>query len=187
MNDIEILQNMLTRDAQVSLHHGLDATPSVKLTDRQSRATVEIAKLPQDSIVIRADAFELPTVFMSSKGARRRADFVIVSNEERGKWIVCIETQAGTSKDRAYVATQLKGAHCFISYCKCIGKVFWESQGFLDDYQYRYVSIANINTNKQRTRLGSPDSNSNEKPHDSPDAFREIFERQNLYFDELTS
>ena len=187
MNDIEILQNILTRDAQISLYQGQDATPSVKLTDRQSRATVEIENLPRDTIVIRADAFILPNVFKSSKGVRRRADFVIVSNEERGNWIIYIETQAGTGKDRAYIATQLKGAKCFISYCKCIGKVFWESEGFLDGYQYRYVSIANINTNKQRTRPGSPDSNSNGQLHDNPDAFREIFERQNLYFDELTS
>ena len=187
MNDIEILQKMLTGDAQVSLQRRQGAPPSVKLTDRQSRATVEIEKLPQDSIVIRAEAFKPPNVFDSSKGVRRRADFVIVCNEERGKWIICIETQAGAGKDRAYIATQLNGAQCFIGYCKCIGKVFWESKEFLDGYQYRFVSIANINTNKQRTRPGSPDSHSKGKLHENPDAFREIFERQNLYFDELTS
>ena len=89
MNDIEILQKMLTRDAQVSLQQKQDAAPSVKLTDRQSRATVEIEKLPQDSVVIRAEAFKPPNVFKSSKGVRRRADYVIVSNEERRKWIIC--------------------------------------------------------------------------------------------------
>lgn len=184
MNDIEILQKMLTRDAQVSLQRRHGTSTSVKLTDRQSTATVEIEKLPQDSVVIRAEAFKPPNVFKNLKGERRRADFVIVSNEVGEKWVVCIETQAGASKNRAYIASQLKGAQCFIGYCKCIGKVFWESEAFLDGYQYRFVSIANINANKQRTR---PDSNANRKLHDNPDAFKEIFERQNLYFDELTS
>ena len=94
-------------------------------------ATVEIKGLPPNSIVIRADDFKDPlVVFKDLKYIRKRADFVIVSNDERGKkWIICIETKGG-NKAKAKIVEQLKGAKCFISYCKCIGKLFWELEEF---------------------------------------------------------
>ena len=185
MNDITILQKMLNVSAQVPLQQSA-GNISVKLKDKQAKTSVEITDIPHDSIVIRAEAFKPPTVFKGSKGERRRADFVIVSNAATEKWIICIETQAGTGKDPEDVEQQLKGAQCFIGYCKCIGKSFWQSEKFLDDYQYRFVSIAGININKQSTRFYQPRNVSREISHDSPDAFLEILARQSLYFDELT-
>ena len=88
MNDIEILKEMLISDAQIPLRQQQGRFPSVELTDRQANTTVQIKGLPQDSIVIRAEDFEDPlTVFAGSKGERKRADFVIVSNGDRGKWM----------------------------------------------------------------------------------------------------
>ena len=76
---------MLNLDTQVTLQSG-QGRPSVQLTDLQSGATVEIKGLPHNSIVIRAEDFENPlTIFNGSKGERKRADFVIVSNDERKK------------------------------------------------------------------------------------------------------
>ena len=97
---------------------------SVELTDRQANTTVEIKGLPHDSIVIRAEDFKGPlTVFQGSRSERKRADFVIVSNEERGKWIICIETQAGNSKDPVHVEAQLKGAPMFYQLLQMYRKV----------------------------------------------------------------
>lgn len=185
VSDITILQEMLSDGAQVSLQQ-TEGKCSVTLKDKQAKTTVEITNLPDDSIVIRAEAFKPPTVFKGSKGERRRADFVIVSNAATEKWIICIETQAGTGKDPEDVEQQLRGAECFIGYCKCIGKSFWQSEQFLDDYQYRFVSISGININKQSTRFYTPRNQSRERSHDSPDTFLEILARQSLYFDELT-
>lgn len=185
VNDITILQEMLSAGAQVPLRQ-IEGTCSVTLKDKQAKTTVEITDVPQDSIVIKAEAFKPPTVFKGSKGERRRADFVIVSNAAKEKWIICIETQAGTGKDPEDVEQQLRGAQCFIGCCKCIGKSFWKSEKFLDDYQYRFVSIAGININKQSTRFYQPRNQSRETSHDSPDVFLEILARQSLYFDELT-
>ena len=149
MNDIEILKEMLVSDAQVPLRQAGGRPLSVELTDRQANTTVEIKGLPHDSIVIRAEDFEDPlTVFVGSKGERKRADFMIVSNEEQGKWIICIETQAGNYKRRREVIEQLKGTLCFVHYCKCIGKEFWEWEEFLDGYQYRFISMIDVNSNK---------------------------------------
>ena len=176
---------MLSEGAQVRLQR-TEGKASVELKDKQAKTSVEITDIPYDSIVIRAEAFKDPAVFKGLKGERRRADFVIVSNAATEKWIICIETQAGTGKDPEDVEQQLRGAECFIGYCKCIGKSFWKSEKFLDDYQYRFVSIAGININKQSTRFYQPRNQPKGISHDSPDAFLEILERQSLYFDELT-
>ncbi len=185
MNDIAILQAMLTNGAQVPLKQ-TTGKPSVTLKDKQANTSVEIADIPYDSIVIRAELFNPPNIFTAQKGQRRRADFVIVSNAKTEKWVICIETQKGTGKDPADIEQQLRGAECFIGYCKCIGKSFWQSVKFLDGYQYRYVSIVNINIDKQTTRAYKSKRLSSKKAHDSPGTFREILGHQTLYFDELT-
>ena len=186
MNDIEILKEMLVCAAQVPLQRKGHQPPSVELIDTQANTTVEIRGLPHDSIVIRAEDFEDPlTVFQGSKGERRRADFVIVSNEGQRKWIICIEIQGSNYKRGAEVIEQLKGALCFVNYCKCIGKEFWLEKRFLDDYEYRFVCMANINVKKRRTRSYSPHMQSKGKLHDSPNAFLKISERLNLHFSNL--
>ena len=185
MNDIQILREMLSTGAQVPLQQAEGKT-FVTLEDKQSKTTVEITALPQDSIVIRAEVFKPPAVFKATKGVRKRADFVIVSNAGRDKWIICIETQKGTGKAPEDIEQQLKGAACFIGYCKCIGKSFWQSEEFLDGYQYRFISISGINIDKQSTRFYEPKNRSAAQLHDAPDAFQEFFNRQSLYFKELT-
>ena len=186
MNDIEILRKMLVSDAQVCLQQEKDKLPSVKLKDEQSKGIVEIQGLPYDSIVIRAEDFENPlTVFEGSNGECKRADFVIISNAEQKKWIICIEIQDGNYKGGAEIIEQFKGALCFVNYCKCIGKEFWEWEEFLDGYKYRFVCMANLNIEKRSTRSYSPHIRSKGKLHDSPDAFLKFLGSPNLHFSNL--
>ena len=181
MNDIEILKEMLSCAARVPLQQKGNWA-FVELKDEET--TVKIIKLPHNSIVIKADAFELRTViFNGLKDERRRADFVIVSNENKKKWIICIEIKRGNiNKDR--VIAQLRGAKCVVDYYKSIGREFWEAKGFLEDYEYRFVGIAGL-TEKQSTRPINLDNQSRIKLHDSPDSFLEILEQESLYFNEL--
>ena len=185
MNDIEILKKILIPDAQVPLRQRQGMSPSVELTDKCT--TVEIKGLPHDSIVIKADAFNPPNVFRGLRGERKRADFVIVSNEEQRKWMICIEIQASDPKTAAHVEAQLKGAQCFISYCRCIGRSFWGSEEFLDGYQYRFISMADVNSNKEtkKTRHYSFHIQSKRKLHDTPDAFLKILRSPRLHFSRL--
>ena len=184
VNDIQILREMLNPDSQVILQSG-QGRSSVQLTDSQSGMTVEVKGLPQNSIVIRAEDFENPlAIFNGAKGERKRADFVIVSNDEsKRKWIICIETQARDSKLASHVVQQLKGAYCFVKYCKCIGKLFWESGEFLDNYQYRFVSIVDINFNRSKRRTQPRQSVG--KLHDRPNAFLKISRSRTLHFSKL--
>lgn len=182
VNDIQILREMLIDRVQVRSEWQGQGRPSVELTDSTSNTTVKITGLPPDSIVIRAEDFENPlTIFHGSKGERKRADFVIVSNDESArKWIICIETQGG-NKAKGEVTAQLKGAACFISYCKCIGQSFWKSQGFLDGYQYRFVSIAGLNMKK----IGIKSIQSEKDLHDHPENFRKILRHPIIHFRKL--
>ena len=106
---------MLNPNVQVALQSG-QGRPSVELTDPQSGAAIKIKGVPPNSIIIRAEDFENPlTIFKGSKGERKRADFVIVSNDENDKkWVICIETQEMDSKLASHVIQQLKGASCFV-------------------------------------------------------------------------
>ena len=184
VNDIQILQEMLSPNVQVMLQSG-SGKPSVQLTDLQSGMTVEVKGLPHNSIVIRAEDFYNPlTIFNGSRGERKRADFVIVSNDENErKWVICIETQEMDSKLASHVIQQLKGASCFISYCRCIGKSFWDSKEFLENYEYRFVSIVDINFNKSRRRTEPFDSRG--ELHNNPDLFLKISRRPTIYFRKL--
>ena len=186
VNDIQILQEMLNPDIRVMLHSG-QGRPSVQLTDLQADSTVEIKGLPHNSIVIRAEDFENPlAVFNGSKGERKRADFVIVSNDEsEKKWIICIETQEMDAKLASHVIQQLKGAYCFVSYCKCIGKSFWKWEEFLEGYEYRFVSIVDINFNRSRRRTQPFDSARG--LHNRPEAFLKISRSPMIYFRNLTN
>lgn len=176
---------MLSDGAQVPLQQTAGMC-SVRLNDKQGKTTVEITELSNDSIVIKVDYSKPLNTLKSVKGQRRRADFAIVSNTEKNKWIICIETQKATGKDPEDVEQQLRGAECLIGYCKCIGKSFWQSKNFLDGYQYRFVSIVNINIDKQTTRPYKPGNQPRKKLHDSPENFREISGHQSLHFTQLT-
>ena len=183
VNDIQILQEMLVSRVQVRFQQQGQSRPSVKLTDSQADTTVEIKGLPPDSIVIRSEDFENPlTVFNGSKGERKRADFVIVANDEsERKWIICIETKGG-NKSRSEIIAQLKGAACFINYCKCIGKSFWESEEFLEGYECRFVSVVRLNDPRtRRTELFYY----TEKLHDRPEAFLKISRSFTIHFSKL--
>ena len=162
MNDIEILREMLVcnNDVQVPLHPGQGKSPSVELEDNQANTTVKITGLPDDSIVIGAETFETPVyVFKGLKGERKRADFVIVSNDKKGrKWIICIEIQTKEWKTAKHVTDQLKGAICVVKYCQCIGKTFWKENNFLNDYNYRFVSVICTSINKKGTQYKVPPS-----------------------------
>ena len=187
VNDIEILQELLVSGTQIPLQPG-PGRPSVILTDIQAKSSLEIKGVPHDSIAIRAEDFEDPlTVFNGSKGERKRADYLIVSNEGGRKWIICIETQAGNRKSRSHVESQLKGALCFVKYCRCIGRSFWDNPEFLDDYQFRFISVVDLNPNRETktTRPYSPYIQSQRQLHNSPESYLKIFGSSNLYFNKL--
>ena len=184
MNDIKILQEMLSSSVRVPLQH--DGSWSfVELKDKQAETNVKIKEIPHNSIVIRADAFEFKSpAFAGSKNERKRADFVIVSNEAQEKWIICIEIKRGNIQ-KSEVTAQLRGARCVMDYCKSIGGEFWAETGFLTGYEYRFVGIARLSIQNQPTRTYVPNIQSQGELHSRPDVFLQILESADLSFHNL--
>ncbi|MEH2050362.1 hypothetical protein [Nostoc sp.] len=183
MSDIAILKEMINETATVPLQN-LHDKMQVTLTEPPPvDYSVTINGMPHndDVIVIKADAFNSPkTVFKGNRGECKRADFVIVADTENKKVILCIEMKGGKGGSKKEIIQQLKGAECFVAYCRKIGQSFWEQQNFLSDYVYRFVSIREISIPKQKTRIERPTSN-----HDRPDRMLKISSPNYLNFNHL--
>ncbi len=116
--------------------------------------------------------------FNGSKGECKRADFIIITDSDSKKIILCIEMKSGKGGAQEDVIRQLTGAQCFIAYCREIGKAFWNQKNFLTGYVYRFVSIRDISISKKPTRL----SHATGDTHDSPEKMLKIFSPKYLQF-----
>lgn len=176
MSDIAILKEMIKESARVSLKDGKTKKQVILNEPGPPDYSVTIDGMPDDDqvVVIKADAFTSPqAVFIGSKGECKRADFVIIADTGKKKVILCIEMKAGKGGTETEINEQLKGAKCFVAYCQEIGKLFWNKENFLKDYEYRFVSIKNIKLNKKST-------GSNPTPHFFSDI--QILKRSGSYF-----
>lgn len=181
MSDLEILSAMIKDTAKVSLvaNHG---RKQVKLEEPQCPGySVTINGMPDNAIVIKVDTFKSPdSVFNCSHGECKRADFVIIADGGNNKKVIIyIEMKATKGLEREIVQ-QLRGAQCFVAYCRAIGQSFWASQKFLDGYKYRFVSIKNISLPKKRSCI-DPSTHI----HDRPDKMMKISSPRRLEFNRL--
>lgn len=183
-SDISILKRMIQPTGIVPLEFEYQKN-IVKLTEVFDNYTVTIRGMPDDDevIVINVDTFNAPTkIFQGERGECKRADFVVIADTvNKGKFILFIEMKGGkkTSKEKEIIQ-QLKGAQCFVEYCQAIGKSFWEKRDFLDDYEYRFVSIKNIKVNKKPTGSKSKDD-----LHDTPENMLKISSPDYIQFNHL--
>ena len=185
MSDLDVLRELIEKKASVSLANTPYGKKAVTLKEAASPGnspySVKINGIPKDAIVIKTDMFPAPDrIFMCRKGECRRADYVIITNSDQGNFILYIEMKKGTDKLRKIIE-QLKGAQCFIAYCREIGRVFWQQPGFLGaNYQSRFVTIREIRINKRPT-INRPQSSLNDNPED----VLKIKGKGNLRFREL--
>ncbi len=152
MSDIVILHEMIKEEAKVALENDNGKFFVVLEEPQQPDCSVRIHNMPalDEVIVIKADAFKAPnTIFTGTKSECKRADFVIVADTGNKKIILCIEMKINKGEK---IIEQLKGAQCFVAYCREIGRLFWKEQHFLEGYKYRFISICQINIPKKRTR-----------------------------------
>ena len=189
MSDITVFKEMIKNTAKVPLENYYDQKKVIlkeKEKEKESSSTdysVTIYGMPDDdqTIVIKADAFPAPTgIFANSKHECKRADFVIIADTDNKKVILCIEMKAGKGGREQEIIQQLKGAKCFIAYCREIGQVFWDRKNFLNDYAYRFVSIRNISIPKRPTRPSKQT-----KIHDQPSRMLKITSPKGLQFNSL--
>jgi hypothetical protein len=180
MSDISILKEMIKDTATVPLKDDHGKKKVILEEPPPANYSVTIHGMPDDNqtIIIKADVFKAPKeIFANSKHECKRSDFVIVADTDRKKVIICIELKAGKGKE---IVQQLKGAQCFVAYCREIGQSFWNEQDFLKDYEYRFVSITNIGLSKRTTR--PPKETDTGK---SPDQMLKITSSKGIQFNHL--
>jgi len=183
MSDIVIFKEMIRSTATVSLENYHGKKKVVLREPAPADYDVTIHGMPEDDevIVIKADSFTAPkAIFADSKHECKRADFIIVAETDERKVIICIEMKAGKGGTETEIIQQLKGAKCFVTYCQEIGQAFWNHQNFLNDYEYRFVSIKNISISKRPTRPLTP-----KDVNDRPDKMLKITSPKGLQFKHL--
>ena len=95
------------------------------------------------------------------------------------KVIIYIEMKA-TKGTIQGIIQQLAGAQCFITYCREIGKAFWNERDFLKGYRQRFVSIGHTSIPKRKTRITHHPGS-----HDQPDKMLKIDWPRHLQFNQL--
>lgn len=180
MSDIDILHQMIKDTAKIVVSDKSNKKLVALTEPQQTKCSVTIHGLPDDVIVIKADAFRSPdTVFKGTKGECKRADFVIVADTGRKKIILCIEMKSKKGSGTE-IKKQLTGAECFALYCQGIGRKFWKQCDFLDGYAYRFVSVSHISVGKCKTRTARSSGT-----HDHPDRMLKIARPHYLEFSHL--
>jgi hypothetical protein len=181
MSDFVILQEMIKDAATVPLVDKYDRKIVTLAEPQHTHSSVTIAGIPDDAVVIKADVFNPPTsVFNDTMGECKRADFVIIADADNKKVILCIEMKAGKGGTEREIIQQLKGAQCFVAYCREIGRAFWNTPNFLAGYRYRFVSIRESSISKRPTRVDTKTD-----AHDRPDQMLKISGRRFLQFNHL--
>ena len=183
MTELDVLNRMIENSAKVDIKSKSDSDKaSVTLKEPQSPTSeVTIYGLPLDAIVIKVDAFKSPdTILTEARGQRKRSDYIIVANKKGKKNILHIEikTTKGNAKD---IIKQLKGSVCFVGYCKEIAKEFWHENGFLSEFESRFVSITRTGSiNKKRTRI-----NKENTPNNTPERMMKLSYPHKPQFNQL--
>ncbi len=173
MNDLDILRDLIKDEALAAIEEDYYQRASEKkivFLEENSEGhayTVKVHNVPGNVIAIKADVFKAASsIFKDNKGECKRADYVIIVNAESGNWIIYIEMKKGKPEGGEEIENQLKGAECFVAYCRAIGRSFWGSKDFLDekDYQQLFVAIVGIGMDKRPTRW----KRSSDKLHNTP-------------------
>ena len=158
MSDIDLLSKMIKKSVLVPHNNNGKNTYSVELSEGGHGKTAyafKIYGLPQDSIIFRAEMFpEAVHFYQGSRGENKRADYVIVADTGKKKWILFIEVKSGKHSENRDMAKQLKGAECVVAHCRAVAEKFWDENSLLDSnvYENRFIGIVKVNIPKRPTR-----------------------------------
>lgn len=155
MPDLDILRELVQEDSLVSAESDVNGRRVLILEENKAQPAyaITIFNVPYDAVAVKVDDFP-PPAFKGSRGERKRADFVIFAQTPEQNWIVYMEMKGGRVRSEKDVVHQLMGAQCVVSYCRAVGRVFWDrGANFLEEHEYqqRFVSVKEIGMNKRPT------------------------------------
>ena len=179
MDASDILYQMINSDARVTMSKPHGKRNQAELCEPQcADSKVTIYGLPDDAVIIKADAFTSPdSIFQGNKGECKRADYVVISESKKIILYIEIKSRKGTHQE---IVKQLQGAQCFVIYCREIGRVFWNSREFLRNFQDRFISIGHTGIPKRPTRITPSVAK-----HDRPESMLKIDWPHHVEFNRL--
>jgi hypothetical protein len=152
MTELNVLNRMIKNSAKVNIESKRGSNKaSVTLIESQSPTSkVVISGMPLDAIVIKVDAFKSPdTILTETNSQRKRADYIIVADNNGKKIILHIEIKTTKAREKDII-NQLKGSVCFVGYCKEIAKEFWNDKKFLSEFSPWFVCFTHTGSIKKR-------------------------------------
>ncbi len=134
---------------------------------------VTISDLPDDTFIFKVDeAFPEQTKFFNDiNGVRKRADYIILSQNEDKKRAIFIEMKRTKDSENG-IHAQLRGASCVLDYCKAVLLRFLGEETMLNGFEERYVSFGG-HQHKRLTGLDSA-TNRNAPLNDSPENMQKL-------------
>ncbi len=91
MSDLKIMEQLIKDSAKTSLQVKYNKT-YVELIEEGITDPVTIVGIPSDSVVIKIDSFWAPDyIFSGTKGECKRADYIIIADNNGKKRIIYIE------------------------------------------------------------------------------------------------
>ena len=184
--DLRILREMLVPEMILEPFTGPDGKAWLRLTDPDNpRSCVTITDLLPHTLAFKSDAFTTPArCFQSSRGEAKRADYILISAGEKERWVIFIEIKGSTrSAYTTAICNQLRGSRCFFEYVRIIGRAFWETPEFLEEYHERYVVFPRASRQTKRELLGCRIAGS--VLHNTPEQVRRIMESMGIRFRKL--
>lgn len=152
-DDLLLFDRMVQESAKIDIKDtGHAKYGDVILKEPQSPSSiVNIRGVPLNALVIQVDRFKSPDSILSkTNGQCKRGDYIIIANKNSTKIILYIEMKTTKCKENKII-DQLKGAVCFVGYCKVIAKEFWDNPDFLSGYESRFVSFTHTGSIQKRT------------------------------------
>lgn len=181
MADCNVLKRMFNPDVLIALvdYHG---KKKVILEEPQTTdSTVAVFNIPDDAVVVDLDrAFNNEKLFAGSQGECKRADFLLISEQQQK--VIFIEMKRGKAKE-GDIIKQLTGSLCAFEYCQRIADAFFNEADFLAGYQKRFVSLTHIGSIKTRTSIGRKQQVV--PVHDKPERMMKISGRKALQFKQI--
>jgi hypothetical protein len=156
---------MIKDSSKIQLEAKTPTRASVTLEETQvSDSKIVIYGLPHNAIAAKIDTFTSPdTILAGTRGECKRADYVILSDDNDKKLILYIEIKL-KRKEEKHLIEQLKGAVCFIGFCKEVAKQFWYNPTFLSDFDCRFVVFTHTGSIRKRSTRIDKDHQKNDTP-----------------------
>ena len=183
-SDLVLFKKLIEQNATLQLERtSYDKTNLIleETATGEASYSVTIKGVPRDAFVIKVDEFQPPDrIFKCKHGECKRADYVLITQSDGGCYMIYIEMKRGGGKRKAIIQ-QLKGAECFVAYCREIVRTFFQQSEFLTQhYESRYVSIKNIGIKKTPTSQKLPTRLNN-----TPEDMLTISGKEVLHFNEI--